>query len=122
MSQQALTKLAKGFIMNKMYTLGYIGGRHTSPNNLPKSCPPELQQHVNAAIAQLRKERLLTIKPTNYGEQASAIMSELGREYANAYRAHVDLPETDFTPSKKAKASPLTEEELRKLKFKKEQT
>ncbi len=113
------TKLAKGFIMNKMYTLGYIGGRHTSPDNLPKSCPPEFEQYVKAAIEELRKERLLVIKPTNYGEQVSAIMADQGRNYANTYRKHVDLPEIDFSPTRRVKGPSLTKEELRKLKFRK---
>jgi len=42
MSTEERTKLAKGFVMNKMYSLGLIGGRHTSVDNLPKSCPHEL--------------------------------------------------------------------------------
>jgi len=119
MSGQDRTRLAKGFVLNKMYTLGYMGGRHTSLDNLPKSCPPELELHVKTAIEELRKERLLVVKPTNYGPQASAIMADLGRDYANAYRKHVNLPETDFNPTKKDKASPLTKDELRKLKLRK---
>jgi len=117
MSLRERTKLAKGFIINKMYTLGYIGGRHTSPDNLPKSCPPDLEQYVKAAIQELRKERLLVIKPTNYGDQATAVMAGVGRDYANTYRRHVNLPETDFNPTKKVKVTPLTKEELRKLKI-----
>jgi len=119
MSTEERTKLAKGFVMNKMYSLGLIGGRHTSVDNLPKSCPHELEQNVKAAIDELRKEKLLVIKPTSYGQQASATMADLGRNYANAYREHVNLPETDFNSTKKVEASPLTKEELRKLRFKK---
>jgi hypothetical protein len=119
MSARERTKLAKGFIINKMYTLGYMGGKHTSPDNLPKSCPPELEQYVKAAIEELRKERLLLIKPTNYGDQAAAVMAGLGRDYVNAYRRHVNLPETDFNPTKSVKATPLSKEELRKLKIRK---
>ena len=119
MPAEERTKLAKGFIMNKMYTLGLIGGRHTSVDNLPKSCPHELEQNVKAAIDELRKEKLLLIKPTSYGQQASATVTDLGRQYANAYRKHVNLPEIDFNPTKKAEAPFLTSEELRKLRFKK---
>ena len=119
MSAERQMRLAKGFIMNKMYTLGYIAGRHTSPNNLPKSCPPELAECVTEAIRQLHKERLLYIKPTGYGDQASAVMADQGRAYANAYRRYVKLPETDFKPlQQQSKAPPLTEAELRKLRFK----
>ncbi len=113
-------KLAKGFIMNKMYTLGYIGGRHTSPDNLPRSCPPELEKWVRAAVEQLRQEGLLIIKPTGYGDQASAVMTDHGREYANAYKRSVNLPEADFSPPRQQrKVPPLTDEQLRKLKFRK---
>jgi hypothetical protein len=119
MPSRERTKLAKGFILNKMYTLRYMGGKHNSPDNLPKSCPPELEQFVKLAIEELRKENLLVIKPTNYGDQATAVMAGVGRDYANAYRRHVNLPETDFNPTKKVKLPPLTKEELRKLKIRK---
>ena len=119
MSAERHMRLAKGFIMNKMYTLGYIAGRHTSPDNLPKSCPSELEKCVREAIQQLRRERLLNIKPTSYGEQASAVMTDRGRDYANAYRRHVNLPETDFTPPRQESTHTLTDAELRQLKFKK---
>lgn len=119
MSQRELMRLAKGFVMNKMYTLGYIGSRHTSLDNLPKSCPAELEKFVRHAIQELRKERLLNVKPTGYGEQASANMTDTGREYANAYRRRVHLPETDFNPRPQTRAPPLTDEQLKKLRFRK---
>jgi hypothetical protein len=119
MPAEERTKLAKGFIMNKMYTLGLMGWRHTSVDNLPKSCPRELEENVRAAIDELRREKLLVIKPRSHGQQASATVADLGRQYANAYRKHVNLPETDFNPTKEAEAPPMTGEELRKLKFKK---
>lgn len=106
MSVRGHAKLAKGFIINKMYILGYMGGRHTSPDNLRKSCPPEFEQYVKAAIEELRKERLLVIKPTSYGDQATAMMTDVGRDYANAYRRHVALPETISTPQRSPKQPP----------------
>ncbi len=118
MSSVGQTRLAKGFLMNKLYSLGYIGAKHTDVDNLPKSCPLELREHLNRAIAELRKEGLLRTKRTSYGEHVSASMNDAGVSYANAYRTHVELPVTDFRP-RQPKVEPLPRDELRKPKMKK---
>lgn len=118
MSAMGQVRLAKGFIMNKLYSLGYIGAKHTDVVNLPKSCPIELRGYMNEAIAELRKEGLLRIKRTSYGEHVSAAVNGAGISYANTYRRHVNLPETDLRP-RQTEVEPLTPDELRKLKLKK---
>jgi hypothetical protein len=119
MSRSGQLDLAKGFIMHKMYHYGYCGGRHTSPDNLPKSCPPELSHYVQEAIDKLKQERLLRFKPTSYGVQVSAVRSPVGDAYADKYRIYAGLNPQDFRqlPQQKADALPL--DELKKLKFKK---
>ena len=113
-------RLAKGFIMHKMYRLGYTTGKHTSIDNLPKSCPKELRPFVQEAISDLVNEKLLVKKPTGYGPQVTALKSSVGFEYANVYRRRYGIKEEEYgKPSKSEKVQPLTSEELHKLKIRK---
>lgn len=113
-------RLTKGFVMHKMYRLDYTSSKHTSIDNLPKSCPVELRKFVEEAITDLLSERLLVKRPTRYGPQVSATISATGFEYANYYRRRYHIDEEEYgKPTKTEKVEPLTSEELRKLKFNK---
>jgi hypothetical protein len=113
-------RLAKGFIMHKMYHYRYTGGGHTDISNLCKSCPEELKKYVQTAITELMREGLILRKQAWYGKHVYAIKNQLGYEYANAYRRHYNLDEEVYgRPYRPTKVQPLPEEVLRALKFKK---
>ena len=73
-------RLAKGFILNKMYFHGYVcrkigHGKHTSVDNLGKSCPSELRPFLGTAIQELEsKNRLLITWPTRNSGMVVSIM------------------------------------------------
>jgi hypothetical protein len=118
--------LAKGFLMHKMYHYGYVckkssHGKHTSALNLPKSCPLELRRFLNEAIDELKSEGLLITWPTNYGEQACVVANDKGYELANAFQRHAKLPVVEYEKPPPAKVPPLSLEELKALKFPKEE-
>ena len=124
MSQTDRIRLAKGFVMNKMYFHGYVcrkdgHGKHTSVDNLGKGCPLELKHFLVAAIQELKsKNRLLITWPTGYGEQACVVANQAGYDFANAYNAHAHLPLMEYGKTKpKPKPASLPPDELRKLKF-----
>jgi len=120
MSHLDEVRLAKGFVMHKMYHLGYTSGSHTSIDNLPKSCPEELRPFIETAISELKRERLILTKPTSYGEQVTAPITATGFDYANNFRRKYNIPEEQYgKPSKPQKPQPLPDEVLRALKFKK---
>jgi len=97
--------------------LGYVAGKRTAVDNLPKGCPCELRTFIREAGKALRREGLLVVDTTGYGEQASAISSPKGYEYANMYEKHYRLPLLTYgKPEKQAKAKPWTPEQLRQLK------
>ncbi len=58
-------------ILRKMFSHGYIGGRHTSLDNLPKGFPSHIRKEVKKIARKLIKEGLLLRKPTHCGEQVS---------------------------------------------------
>jgi hypothetical protein len=120
-SHDERVKLTKGFILNKLYSFGYVGGKHTAIENLSRSCPPELSQHLSEATKELRGEGLLRAKPTSYGEQVSAVAHQVGYEYANVFREYARLPKVKFgqPASKQGEVPPLSPEELRALKLRK---
>lgn len=116
MSQEAALriKLAKGFLMYKMYHLGYTDD-HTSVDNLPKSCPPELREGVSDAVKELQRERLLVQKPASYGMQVFAVRDPSGYAYANAYVKYAGLPPLEHGIRPRTKVEPLPKDELRRL-------
>ena len=117
MSHSDRLKLAKGYVMHKMYSLRYIGGKHTGVENLVKGCVLELRTFVPEAVKELRREGLLAVHPTNYGEQGSAVASAIGYAYANDYEKHYGLPLLAYgKPSKIKRAEPLSKEQLDALK------
>lgn len=119
-------RLAKGYILNKMYFHGWVcpksgHGKHTSVRDLGTGCPLEIRSFVDAAIQELKgKHRLLVTWPTSYGEQCCAVASQTGYDLANAYNEYAALPHIEYgKPQSIAKVPPLPQDELRKLKFKK---
>jgi len=111
-------RLAKGFILYKLKHLGYTSGKHTSIDNLPKSCPVELRPFVPEAISQLLQERHLSSKPTGYGTQVTMITSKNAFDYSNLYCRRYGLEEEEYgKPHKPEKAPPLPADVLRALKF-----
>jgi hypothetical protein len=100
--------------MYKMYHLGYTD-RHTSIDNLPKTCPPELREWASDAVKELKREQLLIPKPTSYGMQVYAVRHPSGYAYANAYAKYAGLPQLEHgKPSSRTKVEPLPTDELRK--------
>jgi len=111
-------RLAKGFIMQKMRHLKLVNGPHTSPDNLPKSCPEELLPYVKTAIIELKGEGLLSFHSTSYGPQVTAVRCKELYEYANLYCIRYNLPVEEYgKPQKAPKVEPLPEDVLRALKW-----
>ncbi len=118
MSHMDEIRLAKGFIMQKMRSLRLVSGAHTSPDNLPKSCPEELRPYVDQAIEALKSEQLLSVHSTHYGPQVTAVRCKEMYDYANLYCKKYGLQVEEFgKPLKKQKAEPLPDDVLRALKF-----
>ncbi|MGA2462719.1 MAG: hypothetical protein ABSF82_14980 [Candidatus Bathyarchaeia archaeon] len=61
---------------------------------------------------------MLITWPTTYGEQACAVRSQAGYDFANAYNEYAVLPLIEYgKPKATPKPPPLPPDELRKLKF-----
>ena len=58
-------------IIRKMLRHRWIGGKHTSTNNIPKGFPQHEKDHVIYMTKQLIKEGFILHKPTHYGEEVS---------------------------------------------------
>lgn len=58
-------------ILRKMYFYGYIGGKHTSIDNLQKSFPKHERGNVKGAVKALIKANLIIPKSTGYGQHCS---------------------------------------------------
>ncbi len=56
-------------IIYKMYSASYIGGRHTSEDNIPKGFPKHMRGEVKKALESLIKKGVIIRKPTSYGNQ-----------------------------------------------------
>ena len=54
-----------------MYFYGYIGGKHTSVDNLQKSFPKHERGNVKEAVKVLIKANLIIPKSTGYGQHCS---------------------------------------------------
>ncbi len=61
----------KGFIIKKLFQHGYLGGRHTSIDNLPKGLPSHIRGDAKKVTKELIKLEILIVKPTSYGVQVS---------------------------------------------------
>lgn len=58
-------------VLRKMYFYGYIGGRHTSIDNLQKSFAKHDRGEVKGSVKELIKERFVIPKKTGYGLHCS---------------------------------------------------
>jgi hypothetical protein len=72
-------------ILERLYTHGYIGGKHTAIENLSKGFPKDIRGKANDAVKKLIREGWLVRKRTGYGLQVSidprmvsALEKELG--------------------------------------------
>lgn len=90
-----------GFILNKLYSNGWLGrtgnsthGAHTSVENLPKGAPKEDRGKFDAVANSLKKQNLIILFPSNGEYHVCANLDELkkGLPIANDYRASVGLP------------------------------
>ncbi len=61
----------KGKILHKLTRLGKFEHSHTAVENLQKGFPKDMIGVVKDMIKELKKEGILILKPTNYGEQVS---------------------------------------------------
>ncbi len=57
--------------MEKLYKLGYVGGRHTSEDNVIKGFPKHARGALKKALKVLIKEGYIVPKPTSYGLEVS---------------------------------------------------
>lgn len=56
-------------ILGKLYRHRYIGGRHTSLDNVPKGFPKSETKNISKALKSLVKEDYILQKPTSYGTE-----------------------------------------------------
>ena len=61
----------KGKVLHKLTRMGKFEHSHTSIDNLPKGFPSDLKGRVKDLVKELKKEKILISKPTNYGEEIS---------------------------------------------------
>lgn len=61
----------KGKILHKLTRLGKFDHSHTAVENLQKGFPSDLKGFIKDMIKELKKEGILIVKPTSYGEQVS---------------------------------------------------
>lgn len=65
-----MDKIAKA-VLEKLLRHGYVGGRHTALENLPKGFPRHVYGEVMETAEKLMKQGLVILKPTGYGRQVS---------------------------------------------------
>jgi len=58
-------------ILRKMHFYGYIGGKHTSVDNLQKGFPKHERGNVKGTVKDLIKANLIIPKSTGYGQHCS---------------------------------------------------
>ena len=70
LATRVLTPVEK-VILEKMFRHGYIGGKHTSEDNVPKGLPKHLQGDARKALKSLIRQGYVIPKTTSYGLQVS---------------------------------------------------
>jgi hypothetical protein len=58
-------------ILAKMLRHGYIGGKHTSEDNIPKGLPKYIRGEIKKALENLIREGYIIAKITSYGTEVS---------------------------------------------------
>lgn len=58
-------------VLRKLYFYGYIGGRHTSVDNLQTSFPKHQRGYVKESVKRLVKTNLIILKSIGYGQHCS---------------------------------------------------
>ena len=58
-------------VLEKMIYHGWIGGKHTSEDNIPKSFPKHARDRVKKALKYLVRLGFVAVKPTGYGREVS---------------------------------------------------
>lgn len=58
-------------LLEKLYKLRYIGGRHTSEDNAVKGFPKHERGNLKKALKELIKAGYIIPKPTSYGLEVS---------------------------------------------------
>jgi len=58
-------------ILAKMLRHGYIGGKHTSEDNIPKGLPRHIRGQVKKALKNLIRVGYIIPKTTSYGMEVS---------------------------------------------------
>ena len=76
----------KGKILHKLARFGKFEASHTAVENLQKGFPKDLVGRVKEIITELKKENVLFVKKTSYGEQISM---NLDKKELKIGRAHV---------------------------------
>ncbi len=66
----------KGKVLHKLTRLGKFHHSHTSLDNLPKGFPKEVRGSVKVMVKELIRERILFVKPTQYGVEVSVNTEE----------------------------------------------
>ncbi len=61
----------KGKILHKLSRFGKFEHSHTAIEHLQKGFPGHLVGRVKENVRELKKEGILIVKPTSYGEQVS---------------------------------------------------
>ena len=72
-----LEKQLEKDLLRKLLHHKYIGAKHTSIDNLPKSFPKHLRGEIKKAIKELIKKGFLLVKPTSYGLEVSVNPNKL---------------------------------------------
>jgi len=72
-----LEKQLEKDLLRKLLHHKYIGAKHTSIDNLPKSFPKYLRGEIKKAIKDLIKKGFLLLKPTSYGLEVSVNPNKL---------------------------------------------
>lgn len=56
-------------ILKKMIYHGYIGGKHTSEENICRGFPSHAKKNVKKILKELQNKSFVLCKPTGYGKQ-----------------------------------------------------
>jgi hypothetical protein len=65
-------------ILAKMYRHGYIGGKHTSEDNIPKGLPKHVHGEVKKTLKNLIRQGYIIPKITSYGLELSLNSARIG--------------------------------------------